>query len=267
LPRFCANISVLFTEVALPERFEAAARAGFTAVEIQFPYAFEREMLAERARLAGVEVVLINMPVGRWEQGDRGIGCLPSRAAEFRDSLQAAREYARALGCRKLNCLAGIAPPGADANALRRAFVANLRYAASELAEDGVDVLIEPQNTRTFPGVFLRHTRQALAIMDEVDAPNLRLQYDLFHMQIMEGDLARTLETNLPRIGHVQFADVPDRHEPGTGEINFPYLFGWLDRLGYTGWVGAEYIPQSGTLAGLDWARAYLAQRAREGKQ
>ena len=261
MPRFCANISLLFTEVALPERFDAAARAGFQAVEIQFPYAFEPGMLAQRARAAGVEVVLINMPAGNLRAGDRGIGCLPSRAAEFREGVRLARDYARSLQCRKLNCLSGIAPRDADAAELRETFVANIRHATQALERDAIEVLIEPQNTRTFPGIFLQHTGQALAIIDEVGASNLRLQYDLFHMQIMEGDLARTLEAHLERIGHVQIADVPERHEPGTGEINFTYLFGWLDRLGYSGWVGAEYAPAGPTEAGLAWARPYLHPR------
>jgi len=256
MPRFCANISTMFTEVALPERFQAAADAGFDAVEIQLPYDFESGWLAERARQAAVEVVLINMPSGNPRQGDRGIACLPSRADEFRRGIGVAREYARALGCRMLNCLGGIAPQGADNALLERTFVENLRQTTRELPE--FEVLIEPQNTRTFPNVFLRHTAQALAIIDELQAPNLALQYDFFHMQVMEGDLAMTLERHLARIGHVQFADVPDRHEPGTGEINFAYLFDRLDRLGYTGWVGAEYTPAGRTEAGLGWARGYL---------
>jgi hydroxypyruvate isomerase len=261
MPRFCANISMLFTEVALPERFDAAARAGFKAVEIQFPYAFEREMLAERAARAGVEVVLINMPPGDFGKGDRGIGCLPSRVSEFRDSVKLAIDYARALKCQRLNCLAGIAPQRAVDKALRETLVSNLRFASGELEQAGVELLIEPQNTRTFPRVFLRNTTQALAIMDEVRAGNLRLQYDLFHMQIMEGDLASTIEANLARIGHIQVADVPGRHEPGTGEVNFPFLFGCIDRLGYSGWIGAEYSPAAGTEAGLGWVQPYLQAR------
>jgi hydroxypyruvate isomerase len=259
MPRFCANISLLFTELELPDRFAAAARAGFKAVEIQFPYDFAAALLAERARAAGVEVVLCNLPAGDIAKGERGIGCLPSRVSEFRDGVGRALTYARALGCRRLNCLAGMAPPRTMESNLRETFVSNLRYAAGELERDGIELLMEAANTRTFPGFFLKHTAQAIGIMDEVRAPNLRLQYDLFHMQIMEGDLAKTIEANLARIGHIQFADVPDRHEPGTGEVNFEFLFAWLDRLGYSGWVGAEYIPAAGTEAGLGWARRYLA--------
>ena len=256
MPRFCANISTMFTELPLPDRFQAAAGAGFEAVEIQLPYDFDCALLAERARQAAVEVVLINMPCGNPREGDRGIACLPSRVDEFRRGIGVAREYARALGCRMLNCLGGIAPAGEDEALLRRTFIENLRQATRELPES--KVLIEPQNTRTFPNVFLRHTAQALSLIDEVQAPNLALQYDFFHMQVMEGDLAMTLERHLARIGHVQFADVPGRHEPGTGEINFAYLFDRIDRLGYRGWVGAEYTPAACTEEGLGWASAYL---------
>lgn len=258
MPRFCANISMLFTEVELQERFDAAARAGFKAVEIQFPYDFDRALLAERAQRAGVEVVLFNMPMGDVSKGDRGIACLPSRVSEFRDSVSRALEYARALGCKKLNCMAGVAPPRAIDTNLRETFVSNLRFAAGEFAREGIDLMLEPLNTRSIPGAYLRNTGQAVAIMDEVRAPNLRLQYDLFHMQIMEGDLAKTIEANLARIGHMQISDVPDRHEPGTGEINFPFLFDWIDRIGYSGWIGAEYIPSANTEASLAWARPYL---------
>jgi hydroxypyruvate isomerase len=217
MPRFSANISLLFAEVELPERFAAAARAGFTAVEIQFPYAYDKEMLAERARQAGVEVVLINLTAGDMQKGDRGIACLPARVGEFRDAVGPGIEYARALGCRQLNCLAGCITGRYEAEKLRETLVSNLRFAGGELARAGMDLLIEPVNTRTFPGSFLKNSGQAIAIMDEAKVPNLKLQYDLFHMQIMEGDLARTIEACLPRIGHMQFADVPDRHEPGSG--------------------------------------------------
>jgi hydroxypyruvate isomerase len=261
MPRFCANITLMFNEVPLPERFDAAARAGFSAVEIQFPYGFDPAMLAERASAAGVEVILMNMPPGNWDQGDRGIGCLPSRVSEFRDGVNAALAHARALKCRMINCLAGIRPPRTSEASLRETYVSNLRFAADALAVEGLELLVEPQNTRSFPGAFLKNTSQALAIMDEVHAPNVRLQYDVFHMQIMEGDLARTIEAHLARISHIQVADVPDRHEPGTGEVNFPFLFSWIDRLGYGGWIGAEYIPAGQTEAGLAWAAPYLRAR------
>ncbi|HKB61299.1 MAG TPA: hydroxypyruvate isomerase [Burkholderiales bacterium] len=258
MPRFSANISMLFKELEFPERFEAAAQAGFKAVEIQFPYPWERNRLAQIAQHAGVEVVLINFPAGDPEQGDRGIACLPSRVAEFREGVAKAIEYATALGCKQMNCLAGVAPPDVDEAKLRETYVANLRYAAGELARHGMTPLIEPINTRTIPGFYLNKSAQALAIMNDTGAANLELQYDLFHMRIMGDDLAKTIEANLGRIGHMQIADVPDRHEPGTGEIDFPPLFDLIDRLGYKGWIGAEYVPAGKTADGLAWVRKYL---------
>ena len=258
MPRFSANISMLFHEVEFPERFDAAAQAGFKAVEIQFPYGWSKSQLGEIAQQAGVEVVLINIPAGDSEKGDRGIGCLPSRAGEFRDAVGKAIEYARELGCKQMNCLAGVKPPDVDGAKLRETYVSNLRYAAGELARHGMTLLIEPINTQTVPGFYLNQSAQALAIIDEAGAANLKLQYDLFHMHIMGDDLAETLSANLARIGHMQVADVPGRHEPGTGEIDFPPLFDLVDRLGYKGWIGAEYAPAGKTEDGLAWVRKYL---------
>ena len=258
MPRFSANISMLFNEVEMPDRFGAAARAGFKAVEIQFPYGWDRDRLAENAARAGVEVVLINLPAGDRERGDRGIGCLPSRVAEFRDGVGRAIDYAKALGCRQMNCLAGLAPPDVSGAALRQTLISNLRYAAFEIGREGMTLLVEPINTRTMPGFYLHHSGQAIAIMDAVGVQNLKLQYDSFHMQIMEGDLGGTIEKILPRIGHIQVADVPGRNEPGTGEIEFASLFEQIDRLGYRGWVGAEYEPAGRTEDGLAWVRKYL---------
>jgi hydroxypyruvate isomerase len=258
MPRFSANISMLFKELEFPERFEAAAQAGFKAVEIQFPYGWSERQLGEIAQHAGVEVVLINIPAGDSEKGDRGIGCLPSRIREFRDAVGKAIEYARELGCKQMNCLAGVAPPDVDPALLHATYVSNLRYAANELALAEMTLLVEPINTRTIPGFYLNRSAQALAIMNDVDAVNLKLQYDLFHMRIMGDDLAKTIEANLGRIGHMQIADVPDRHEPGTGEIDFPPLFDLIDRLGYKGWIGAEYVPAGKTEDGLAWVKKYL---------
>jgi hydroxypyruvate isomerase len=258
MPRFSANISMLFKEVEFPERFEAAARAGFKAVEIQFPYSWDKGRLAQIAQRAGVEVVLINIPAGDSERGDRGIGCLPSRTGEFRDAVGKAIEYARELGCKQMNCLAGVTPPDVQVAKLHETYVWNLRYAAVELARNGMTLLVEPINTRTIPGFYLNNSAQALALMDEVGAANLKLQYDLFHMQTMGDDLARILTANLARIGHMQVADVPGRHEPGTGEIDFLHLFDLVDRLGYQGWIGAEYAPAGKTEDGLAWVRKYL---------
>lgn len=256
--RFSANLSMLFGEVAMPERFAAAARAGFKAVEIQYPYAWPKDELARIAGKAAVEVVLINIPSGDHAAGDRGLGCLPSRVDEFRQGVAKAIEYAKALGCRRMNCLAGVAPPGANEAGLRETYVANLRHAAGELARHGMTLLVEPISTQTVPGFFLNRSAQALALMDEVGAGNLEMQYDLYHMHLMGDDLAETIAANLARIGHMQVADAPGRHEPGTGGIDFPRLFTLIDRLGYRGWVGAEYQPKGRTEDGLAWARKYL---------
>src|SRR6266516_1666504 len=258
MPKFSANISMLFKEFEFPERFDEAAQAGFKAVEIQFPYGWSKRRLGEIAQHAGVEVVLINIPAGDPEKGDRGIGCLPGRVAEFREGVAKAIEYAGALGCKQMNCLAGVAPPDVDPALLHATYVSNLRYAANELALAEMTLLVEPINTRTIPGFYLNKSAQALALMDEVGAANLKLQYDVFHMHVMGDDLARTLSANFARIGHMQVADAPDRHEPGTGEIDFPRLFDLIDRFGYGGWIGAEYVPAGKTEDGLAWVKKYL---------
>jgi hydroxypyruvate isomerase len=259
MPRLAANLSFLFLELPFEQRFAAAARCGFRGVECHFPYGWQAAELAERAREAGVQVVLFNLPAGDWEVGSRGIACHPDRRDEFRAGVAQALDYAITLGCRRLNCLAGIPPEGVPTEVARATLVDNLRFAAAELQRAGVAVLLEPINTRDIPGFLVHGTRQALDILDEVGGTNLFLQYDLYHAQVMEGDLARTLEAQLARIAHVQLADNPGRHEPGTGEINFPFLLAQLDRLGYQGWVGCEYRPLTTTEAGLGWARTYLA--------
>jgi len=253
MPRFAANLSYLFTELPFPQRFSAARAAGFGAVEFHFPYDYPPAVLAAAAQAAGVEVVLFNLPAGDWAAGERGIACQPARRAEFRAGVARAIDYAQALGCRQLNCLAGIRPAGVDDAAARDTLIANLRFAAAAFADAGLALLLEPINTRDVPGFFVATSRAALALIAEVAAPNLRLQYDIYHAQIMEGDLARTLADRLPQIGHIQIADNPGRHEPGSGEINFPFLFGHLDRLGYAGWVGCEYAPATDTAASLQW--------------
>ncbi len=258
MPKFAANLTMLFNEVDFLERFGAAAAAGFTAVEYPFPYAYEHEALVERLQAHGLQQILHNLPAGDWGAGERGIGCHPDRVGEFQDGVGSTIEYAHALGCAQVNCLAGIAPNGVANDELQQTFVNNLRFAAGKLAEAGIMLLIEPINTRDIPGFYLRHTDQALSIIEEVGSDNLRLQYDIYHMQIMEGDLARTIEENLAVIGHIQLADNPGRHEPGTGEINYPYLLGHLDRIGYAGWVGCEYKPRTTTAQGLGWVRPYL---------
>lgn len=258
MPRFAANLSMLFTELDFLDRFEAAAKAGFEGVEYLFPYDWPADELVRRLQAHGLTQVLHNLPAGDWAAGERGIACHPDRVEEFRSGVDRAVEYAGALGCPQLNCLAGIRPEGVSEAEARRTLVENLRFAAGRLGQEGLKLLAEPINTRDIPGFFLCHTAQALEIFDEVGADNLYLQYDAYHMQIMEGDLAPTIERHLERIAHVQIADNPGRHEPGSGEINYPFLFDWLDRLGYAGWIGCEYKPAAGTEAGLGWLRAYL---------
>ena len=257
--KIAANLTMLFNEVPFPDRFEAAARAGFKGVEYLFPYAFQKEELAERLDGHGLIQVLHNLPAGDWEAGERGIACLPDRVSEFQDGVGRAIEYATALGCKQVNCLAGLAPDGVAPETLRETFVDNLKFAAANLAEAGIRLLTEPINTRDIPGFFLCHTEQAVGIIQEIASSNLALQYDVYHMQIMEGDLAATIERNIERIHHIQIADNPGRHEPGTGEINYPFVFAILDRLGYNGWVGCEYKPITTTEDGLGWAQPYLS--------
>ena len=231
------------------------ARAS-RAVEYVGPYDHPPETVAARLKKNGLSQVLFNLPPGDWGKGERGIAVLPDRIDEFRKSVDTAIVYAKMLNCPQVNCLAGIAPEGVSAAELEDLFVENLAYAAKRLEEAGIRLLIEPINTLDIPGFFLNTSRQALTIIDRVGSKNLYLQYDIYHMQVMEGDLARTIEQNLDRIAHIQLADNPGRHEPGTGEINYPFLFEHLDRIGYGGWVGAEYKPKAGTEAGLGWMRA-----------
>ena len=253
MPRFAANLSMLFCEQPFAERFAAAARAGFAAVEVQFPYELPATQIADLLREYGLQLVLHNLPAGDWAAGERGIACHPDRVEEFRTGVAQAIDYATALGCPQLNCLAGIAPAGVAGADIRATFVANLRYAAAELKRAGLKLLVEPINTFDIPGFTLSHTVQALGILDEVAADNAFLQYDVYHAQRMEGELGNTLARHLPRIAHIQIADNPGRHEPGSGEINFAWLFRHLDAIGYTGWVGCEYRPATTTEAGLDW--------------
>ena len=253
MPRFAANLSMLFTEAPFLDRFELAARAGFEAVEFLFPYAFEAAEIRRRLDAHGLALVLHNLPAGDWEAGERGLACHPGREAEFRAGVERALACARVLGVRQLNCLAGKAPAGVADEVLRRTFVGNLRHAAAELRKAGLRLLIEPINTHDIPGFYLSRTAQAAEILDEVGADNAFIQYDVYHAQRMEGELAATVQQHLPRIGHIQIADNPGRHEPGTGEINYSFLFDHLDRIGYAGWVGCEYKPAADTRAGLAW--------------
>ena len=256
MPRFSANLSMLFTEVPFLDRFARAAQAGFEAVEFMFPYAHSPQEIKARLDATGLKAVLHNLPAGDWEGGDRGIACDPARVAEFRAGVARGVAYATTLGVPQLNCLAGKAPDGADDALLRHTFVDNLRFAAAALHQAGLRLLVEPINRYDIPGFYLQRTAQALSVLDEVGAPNAFVQYDIYHAQRTEGELAATLAQHLARIGHIQIADNPGRHEPGSGEINYRFLFQHLDRLGYQGWVGAEYRPASTTEAGLGWRAA-----------
>jgi hydroxypyruvate isomerase len=253
MPKFAANLSMLFTEHPLLERFERAAAAGFTAAELQFPYDHAADEIKAQLDAHGLQLVLHNLPPGDWAAGERGIACHPDRVAEFRDGVARGIAYAHTLGVGKLNCLAGKAPAGVADETLRRTLVDNLRHAAGELKKAHIKLLIEPINSFDMPGFYVNRTAQALAILDEVGADNAYLQYDLYHAQRMEGELAATVERHLARIAHIQIADNPGRNEPGTGEINFAFLFRHLDRIGYDGWIGCEYKPASTTEAGLRW--------------
>ena len=258
MPKFAANLTMMFNEVDFLDRFAAAGAAGFTGVEYLFPYAFEADELAARLKDNGLVQVLHNLPAGDWDAGDRGIGALPGRESEFREGVEKAIEYARALDCPLLHAMAGLMPDGADGQKYRETYVENLRLAAEACAGNGIRLVIEAINTRDIPGLYLHNTRQAADIVAETGSDNLFIQYDIYHMQVMEGDLAPTIEAFLGQIPHMQLADTPGRHEPGTGEINYPFLFGHIDRIGYDGWIGCEYKPADRTEDGLGWLKSYL---------
>ncbi len=257
MPRFAANLTMLFNEVPFLERFERAAKAGFDAVEFLFPYAFPAADIKARLHAHGLKLVLHNLPAGDWDAGERGIACHPDRVDEFRAGVGKAIEYATALGVPQLNCLAGKAPAGVDDARLRATFVDNLKFAAGELKKAGLRLLIEPINPYDIPGFWLNRTAQAIGVLDEVGAGNAFVQYDIYHAQRTEGEIAATLEKHLARIAHIQLADNPGRHEPGTGELNWSFLFAHLDRIGYGGWIGCEYKPATTTDAGLGWRLAF----------
>lgn len=253
MPRFAANLTLLFNEHHFLSRFAAARAAGFEGVEYLFPYGWPADQLAEALQVNGLVQVLHNLPPGDWEAGERGIACHPDRIGEFQDGVGHGIAYAKALGCPQLNCLAGIRPAGVDPERALSTFVDNLRFAAAALAAEGLKLLIEPINTFDIPGFFLNRTAQAAEILAAVGADNLFIQYDIYHAQRMEGELANTIARHLPQIAHMQLADTPGRHEPGTGEINYPFLFRHIDALGYTGWIGCEYRPLADTAGGLGW--------------
>ena len=257
MPRFAANLTMLFNEVPFLERFALAKTGGFKAVEFLFPYEFDVQEIKSALDNNALKLVLHNLPAGDWNAGERGIACLPDRVAEFRSGVAKAIEYATILEVPQLNCLAGKAPAGSDPKVLHDTFIANLQYAASELKKVGLKLLIEPINTFDIPGFYLSKTEQGIAILDAVGADNVFLQYDIYHAQRMEGELGSTIQKHLKRIAHIQLADNPGRNEPGTGEINYGYLFGLLDSLDYEGYIGCEYKPLKSTGAGLGWMSQY----------
>ncbi len=256
--KFSANLTFLYQDKPFLERFAAAAADGFPAVEYLGPYAEPKEKVVAALENAGLEQALFNVPSGDWPGGERGIACLPDRVEEFRAGIATAIDYAKALECPKLNVISGLVKPGADAHVLEDVLVENLRYAAPRVAEAGIKLLIEPINLRDIPGFFLSTTGHAERILERVGHDNLYIQYDFYHMQVMQGDLVPTYERLRDRIAHVQVADNPGRNEPGTGEINYRYIFAALERLGYDGYVGCEYKPKSGTSEGLSWMKEFL---------
>lgn len=256
--KFSANLTMLFNEVDFLDRFERASKAGFKGVEYLFPYDWKKEELVEKLEKHGLEQVLHNLPAGDWAAGERGIACLPERTGEFQEGVGLAIDYAKALNCPRLNCLVGMTPKEVPAEKARQTLVDNLHFAAAALEKEGIRFLIEPLNDQDMPGFYLVHTQDALRLIKEVNQSNLWLQYDIYHMQVMEGNLTNTIRDNLAHIAHMQVADNPGRHEPGTGEINYTRLFSFIDEMGYDGWLGCEYKPAGITEEGLEWVKPYL---------
>lgn len=257
MTKLAANLTMLFNEHGFMDRFEAAARAGFRGVEFLFPYAFHADQIADKLNTYQLDLVLHNLPAGKWEAGERGIACHPDRIGEFQDGVGEAIRYAKTLGVKQLNCLVGIRPQGVSADNAFKTVVGNLKFAADMLREQKIRLLIEPINTFDIPGFYLSGTQQAIDLIKETGSSNIYLQYDIYHMQRMEGEIANTIKANRDIIRHIQLADNPGRFEPGTGEINYRYLLKMLDEIGYDGWVGCEYKPKAGTVEGLGWRAAH----------
>lgn len=257
MPKLAANLTMLFNEVGFLERFDEAGKAGFKGVEFLFPYDFTVEQIKEKLTANKLELVLHNLPAGNWGGGERGIACHPDRVSEFKEGVDKAITYAKALGVKQVNCLAGIQPKGVSDADVRATLVSNLKFAADKLKAENIRLLIEPINTFDIPGFFLSGTQQGVDIIKETGSDNIFVQYDIYHMQRMEGELANTIKANLSSIKHVQLADNPGRFEPGTGEINYRFLFSFLDEIGYDGWIGCEYKPKAGTVEGLGWRAAH----------
>ncbi|EJJ30022.1 2-oxo-tetronate isomerase [Rhizobium sp. CF142] len=256
--KFNANLTQLYTELDFLDRFAAAAADGFKGVEYRAAYHIPKEVLTELLQRNGLKQILFNLPLGNWDAGERGIACLPGREDEFRQGLEIAVDYAKALGCEQLNCLAGLKPAAVPDREVEEVLCANLRYAADRFAKDDIKLLLEILNSRDNPGCVISSAAKFEEIAGRVDSDNLYLQFDFYHLQVMEGDLARKFERLQSRIAHVQVADNPGRHEPGTGEINFGFIFQELERLGYDGWVGCEYVPKGRASEGLGWARPWM---------
>lgn len=257
MTKLAANLTMLFNEVPFMERFEKASKAGFQGVEFLFPYAFSANEIKQKLDQYQLKLVLNNLPAGDWDAGERGIACLPDRVEEFREGVTKAIEYAQILGTPQLNCLAGKAPVDIEPNLLHKTFVNNLKFAADKLEKVNIRLLVEPINTFDIPNFYLSKTQQAIDILNEVNSSNLFVQYDIYHAQRMEGELANTIERHLAKIAHIQLADNPGRNEPGTGEINYRYLFKFLERIGYEGWIGCEYKPLTTTESGLGWIQSH----------
>ncbi|WP_106477367.1 2-oxo-tetronate isomerase [Phytohalomonas tamaricis] len=257
MPRFAANLTMMFNEVPFMERFAQAAVNGFGGVEFLFPYAFAAEDIAEELKRHDLTQALFNLPPGDWEAGERGIAALPGREAEFRDSVETALDYALTLNCKRVHAMAGLAPEGLSRRKLKETYLNNLRFAAQRLGEHGIELLIEPINTRDMPGYFLNHQAEGHELVAELNEPNVRVQMDFYHTQIMDGDIWKTYQRYRDTVGHIQIAGVPERHEPDSGEVNYAWLFAQLDAQGYDGWIGCEYKPRGETVAGLDWFAPY----------
>ena len=256
--KIAANLTMMFNEHDFMDRFAAAANAGFKGVEYLFPYDYPADDIAEALETNGLKQVLFDFPAGDWANGDRGIAVQPNRVGEFQDGVGLAVEYAKSLGCKRLTCLAGIPVEGQDAEISDQTMIENLRFAADAAKDIGAIVLVEPLNTRDVPGTFVSKSGHGSRLVNETQRENVRLQFDVYHTQIMEGDLATRFTDLLPIIGHVQIADNPGRHEPGSGEINYPFILNHIENSPYDGWIGAEYMPAGDTVDGLSWVKPYL---------
>ncbi len=257
MPRFCANLTLLFREVAFMDRFDEAAKAGFKGVEFQFPYAFDLDQIAEKLASNRLEMVLFNLPAGNWEAGDRGLAANPNRINEFQEGVGKGIDAAKKLGATQLNCLGGLIPEGVSEDKIYQTFADNIKFAGDELKKAGLRLLVEPVNNKDNPGVYLSSTEKGVNLIRDSGSDNAFIQFDIYHAQRMEGELAKTIQTHIAMIRHMQLADNPGRHEPGTGEINYRFLFKWIDALGYDGWIGCEYHPETTTIEGLDWIASH----------